>query len=69
MNKTLAVFISLGVILLIAGLTVVGIFGGEAIRNIKWDDVLNGKAHDLSLADTRIEIGRASCRERVYAPV
>ena len=48
MNKTLAVFISLGVILLIAGLTVVGIFGGEAIRNIKWDDVLNGKAHDLS---------------------
>ncbi len=55
MNKTLAVFISLGVILLIAGLTVVGIFGGEAIRNIKWDDVLNGKAHDLSLADTRID--------------
>lgn len=54
MKKTLAVFISLGVILLIAGLTILGIFGGEAIKNMSWGDVVNGTNHDLESADTEV---------------
>ena len=51
MKKVAAVFVSLGVILVIAGLVMVGIFGGEALKKLSWHDILNGTSHDLTIAD------------------
>lgn len=51
MKKVAAVAVSIGVILVIAGLVMVGIFGGEAIRNINWRDVFSGTAHNLESAN------------------
>lgn len=50
MKKVAAVFVSIGVILVIAGLVMVGIFGGEAIKNINWKDMFSGN-HNLDSAN------------------
>lgn len=51
MKKTAAVAVSIGVILVIVGLVMVGIFGGEALKNISWRDLFNGTNHDLNSAN------------------
>lgn len=51
MRKLAMVAVSIGVILVIVGLVMVGIFGGEAIKNMNWKNILNGTTHDLSKAD------------------
>lgn len=51
MKKIAAVFVSIGVILVIAGLVMVGIFGGEAIRNTDWKSVFSGTNHNLESAE------------------
>ena len=51
MKKVAAVFVSIGVILVIAGLVMVGIFGGETIKNINWRDVFSGTTHNLESAN------------------
>lgn len=55
MRKVTAVVVSIGVILVIAGLVMVGIFGGEALRNTNWKDIFSGTAHDLSNANTSVD--------------
>ncbi|MDE7454491.1 MAG: DUF4097 domain-containing protein [Clostridia bacterium] len=47
MNKVAAAFVSIGVILVIVGLVIVGIFGST----YNWDDLFNGTRHDLSKAN------------------
>lgn len=51
MKKVAAVAISIGVILVIAGLVMVGIFGGEAIRNTDWKSIFSGTRHNLEQAN------------------
>ena len=51
MRKTAAVFISIGVILVIAGLIMVGIFGGSALKDFKWSNIVNVLSHDLTRAN------------------
>lgn len=48
MKKVTAVIVAVGVILVIAGLVMVGIFGGEKLRNTNWKDVFSGTMHDLN---------------------
>lgn len=55
MRKVASVFISLGVILVIVGLVVVGIAGGNAIKNFSWGDLFSGQMHDLSAANGYID--------------
>lgn len=57
MKKVAAVFVSIGVILVIAGLVMVGIFGGEAIRNTNWKDVFSGTTHNLDSANKNVDYG------------
>ncbi|MCM1533069.1 MAG: DUF4097 domain-containing protein [Corallococcus sp.] len=49
MKKVAAVFVSIGVILVIIGLVIVGIFGGEALRDI----MTYGFSHNLDSANTQ----------------
>lgn len=55
MKKAAAVAISIGVILVIAGLVMVGIFGGEAIRNTDWKSIFSGTTHNLENAKESID--------------
>lgn len=55
MRKVASVFVSLGVILVIVGLVVVGIAGGDAIKNFSWNDLFSGRTHDLSAANGYID--------------
>ncbi len=41
MKKLAAVAVSIGVILVIVGLVIVGICGGDAIKNVNWQDIFN----------------------------
>lgn len=65
MKKMLAVFVSLGVILFIAGLTILGIYGGEAIKKISWGDVVNGTNHDLSSADSFVNYKKSDLEDKL----
>lgn len=56
MKKVAAVFVSIGVILVIAGLIMVGIFGGDALKDFNWSDLVNGFSHDLSKTNAYKEI-------------
>lgn len=51
MRKLAAVAVSIGVILVIAGLVMVGIFGGDAIKDFSIQDILNGTNHKLENAN------------------
>lgn len=51
MKKVAAVMVSLGVILVIVGLVMVGIFGGEAIKNMSWKDIFSLNSHNLNDAN------------------
>lgn len=51
MKKTAMVAVSIGVILVIVGLVMVGIFGGERLKNFSWISIANGFSHDLTKAD------------------
>lgn len=54
MKKIAMVAVSIGVILVIAGLVVVGIFGGDALKDFSWDDfILNN--HNLENANANID--------------
>lgn len=55
MKKTVAVFISIGVILVIVGLVMVGIFGRDKLKDFSIKDIVNGLNHDLSQADVFID--------------
>lgn len=55
MKKVAAVAVSIGVILVIVGLVMVGIFGGEALKQINWKDIFSGTNHDLSKAKDGID--------------
>lgn len=55
MKKLAAVAVSIGVILVIVGLVIVGICGGDAIKNIDWNDVFSGTTHDLESAKMYID--------------
>lgn len=56
MKKLAMVAVSIGVILVIVGLVIVGIFGGEKLKNISWSSIVNGTNHDLSKAGTHYEL-------------
>lgn len=56
MKKTAAVFVSIGVILVIVGLVIVGIAGRDALKNFSWSDLINGYSHDLTKANASKEI-------------
>lgn len=56
MRKLATVAVSIGVILVIVGLVMVGIFGGEQLKNISWSNIVNGTNHDLSKAETHYEL-------------
>lgn len=51
MKKLAATVVSIGVVLVIVGLIMVGIYGGEAIRNTSWKDIFNGTNHNLNNAN------------------
>lgn len=57
MKKIAMVAVSIGVIFVIAGLVMVGIFGGEAIKNINWTDIVNGTSNNLESATSGVEYG------------
>lgn len=56
MKKIAAVFVSIGVILVIVGLVLVGIFGADALKNFSWSNLFGVGEHDLSLANKFEEI-------------
>lgn len=56
MKKVAAIMVSLGVILVIVGLVMVGVFGGEALKKLSWKDILSGSNHDLSKAEMHYEL-------------
>ena len=55
MKKLAAVVVSIGVILVIVGLVIVGICGGDAIKNVNWQDIFNGTTHDIESAQMSID--------------
>ena len=57
MKKVAAVFVSIGVILVIAGLVMVGIFGGDTLKNFSWGDLSGVFNHNLESADTVVDYG------------
>ncbi len=57
MKKVAAVFVSIGVILVIAGLVMVGIFGGDTLKNFSWGDWSGVFNHNLESADTVVDYG------------
>ena len=57
MKKVAAVFVSIGVILVIAGLVMVGIFWGDTLKNFSWGDLSGVFNHNLESADTVVDYG------------
>lgn len=51
MKKLAAIAVSIGVILVIVGLVILGIFGGESLKNFSFGDILNASYHRLENAN------------------